>query len=75
MYASSNITDKQLLFKINYSPVGKSKGGKGSSAASHALHIDYAEVKPVTDIEKYWNELEKIVGDQRHYFSQHVTVR
>merc|ERR1711894_775539 len=54
---------------------GKTKSGKGSSSGGHPLHVDYQDAKAVADIDLYWNELEKVINDQRNFFVQHITVR
>ena len=58
-----------------YPFTGKSKGGKGSSSGSHPHHVDYQEAMAVIDIELYWEKLEEVVNNQRHFFVQHVNVR
>lgn len=62
------------LFKGGSSK-GKSKGGKGSSSRSHAHHVDYQDVINVIDIESYWNKLEEVINNQRHFFVQHINIR
>ena len=57
-----------------YTNPGKTKGGKGTSSI-HALHMDYHDAMTVVNLDIYWDELQKVVNDQRHFFVQHITVR
>ena len=66
------IADPEISL-INF--LGKSKGGKGSSSRSHAHHVDYQDVINVIDIESYWNKLEEVINNQRHFFVQHINIR